>query len=170
MMRPSSLILLGCLGCAASPPAAPPTSGRPAVAIPAGCEQDLAGPWRLSADPSWTYHASDDGGTVVLAVGRHWADGGTPAGTSSAQVVLRRTTGGFVGETRAPRTGPGGPSCEASLPVEVAGCPDGGLLLRTVDRLRVDQRCAPVDAAPSERRVHLLVRERGDGGAGVPAD
>jgi hypothetical protein len=160
-MRTPTLLLLGCLGCAASPPPAPATS---ALAVPAGCEQDLAGTWRLSTDPSWTYRASDDGGTVVLAVERHWADGGTPAGTSSAQVVLRRAAAGFVGETRAPRTGPGGPSCEASLPVEVAGCPDGGLLLRTVDRLRVDQRCAPVDAAPSERRVHLLVREKTDGG------
>jgi len=45
--------------------------------------------------------------------------------------------------------------------VEVADCSDGGLTLRTVDRMRVDGRCAPVDAAPGERRTHVLLRSDG---------
>jgi len=101
---------------------------------------------------------------VVLEVERRWADGGTPERTSSARVVLRRTPTGLVGETRAPRMGPAGPGCEASLPVELTGCPDGGLLLKTVERVRVDGQCTPVDAAPPEMRTHLLVRSASDGG------
>ena len=118
----------------------------------------------LASDPSWSYRATDDGGTVVLDVERHWADGGTPARASSARVVLRRTPAGLVGETRAPRMGPSGPGCEASLPVELTGCPDGGLVLRTVERMRVDGQCAPVDASPPETRTYRLVRAARDAG------
>jgi hypothetical protein len=60
--------------------------------------------------------------------------------------------------------GPSGPGCEASLPVELSGCPDGGLLLKTVERVRVDEQCAAVDAAPPEMRNYLLVRSTPDGG------
>jgi hypothetical protein len=148
--------------CAAPPPPPPetPVSG----ALPAGCQDGFAGRWVLSSDPSWSYRATDDGGTVVLEVERRWADGGTPSRASSARVVLRRTPSGLVGETRAPRMGPSGPGCEASLPVELSGCPDGGLLLKTVERVRVDEQCAAVDAAPPEMRNYLLVRSTPDGG------
>jgi hypothetical protein len=118
----------------------------------------------LASDPSWSYRATDDGGTVVLDVERRWADGGTPARASSARVVLRRTPAGLVGETRAPRMGPTGPGCEASLPVELTGCPDGGIVLRTVERMRVDEQCTPVDAAPPGTRTYLLVRTAPDAG------
>ena len=101
---------------------------------------------------------------MVLDVERRWADGGTPERASSARVVLRRSPNGLTGETRVPRMGPAGPGCEASLPVEVTGCPDGGLLLRTVERIRVDGRCAAVDASPPETRTYLLVRETPDAG------
>jgi hypothetical protein len=101
---------------------------------------------------------------VVLDVERRWADGGTPDRASSARVVLRRTPGGLAGETRVPRMGSAGPGCEASLPVELTGCPDGGLLLRTVERMRVDGRCAAVDASPPETRTYLLVRALPDAG------
>jgi hypothetical protein len=59
---------------------------------------------------------------------------------------------------------PSGPGCEASLPVELTGCPDGGLLLKSVERIRVDGQCTPVDASPPETRSYLLVREMPDAG------
>ncbi|HUM12774.1 MAG TPA: hypothetical protein VLT82_17635 [Myxococcaceae bacterium] len=148
--------------CAAPPP--PPPATPVARALPEGCGGDFAGRWVLASDPSWSYRASDDGGTVVLDVERHWADGGTPDRASSARVVLRRTASGLTGETRAPRMGATGPGCEASLPVELTGCPDGGLLLRTVERMRVDGQCAAVDASPPETRSYLLVRPPSDAG------
>ncbi len=135
-----------------------------AQALPEGCSDDFAGRWVLASDPSWAYRAADDGGTVVLDVERHWADGGTGERASSARVVLRRTSAGLVGETRVPRMGASGPGCEAALPVELIGCPDGGLLLRTVERMRVDGQCAPVDAAPPETRTYLLVHQATDAG------
>ena len=160
-LRWACLALLG--GACAAPPPPPPETpiGKP---LPEGCQDDFAGRWVLASDRSWTYRATDDGGTVVLDVERRWADGGTPDRASSARVVLRRTPGGVVGETRAPRMGPAGPGCEASLPVELIGCPDGGLLLKTVERLRVDGQCTPVDASPPESRTHLLVRAGPDAG------
>jgi len=118
----------------------------------------------LALDRSWSYRATDDGGTVVLDVERRWADGGTPERASSARVVLRRTPGGLVGETRVPRMGSAGPGCEASLPVELTSCPDAGLMLRTVERMRVDGRCAAVDASPPETRTYLLLRAPPDAG------
>ena len=150
------------VACAAPPP--PPPATPVARSLPEGCRDEFAGRWVLASDPSWSYRASDDGGTVTLDVERHWADGGTPERPSSARVVLRRTPTGLTGETRAPRMGPSGPGCEASLPVELMGCPDGGLLLRTVERVRVDGQCTPVDAAPPETRTYLLVRSDRDAG------
>ena len=160
--------LLACGGLAllvACPTPPPPPPVIPAArTLPEGCEGDFAGRWVLASDPSWSYRARDDGGTVVLDVERRWADGGTPERASSARVVLRRTPNGLTGETRAPRMGPSGPGCEASLPVELTGCPDGGLLLRTVERMRVDGQCMPVDAAPPETRTYFLVRAPPDAG------
>ena len=154
---------LALLAACATPP--PPPPATPSVrALPEGCGNDFAGRWALDSDPSWSYRASDDGGTVVLDVERRWADGGTPERASSARVVLRRSPNGLTGETRVPRMGPAGPGCEASLPVEVTGCPDGGLLLRTVERIRVAGRCAAVDASPPETRTYLLVRAPPDAG------
>ncbi len=162
MLRASGALAL-LAACAAPPP--PPVETAPAArALPEGCGDDFAGQWVLASDPSWAYRATDDGGTVVLDVERHWADGGTPARASSARVVLRRTPAGLTGEARAPRMGPSGPGCEASLPVQLVGCPDGGLLMRTVDRMRVDGRCAAVDAAPPETRSYLLLRAAADAG------
>ena len=162
MLRASGALAL-LAACAAPPP--PPVETVPAArALPEGCTDDFAGQWVLASDPSWAYRSTDDGGTVVLDVERHWADGGTPDRTSSARVVLRRTPAGLAGEARAPRMGPSGPGCEASLPVTLVGCPDGGMLMKTVDRMRVDGRCAAVDAAPPETRTYLLVRAAADAG------
>ena len=100
--------------CACASPAPPPPPTPADRALPEGCPDDLAGRWVLASDPSWSYRATDDGGTVVLDVERHWGDAGTPERASSARVVLRRTPGRLTGETRAPRMGPSGPGCEAS--------------------------------------------------------
>ena len=161
--RPLTWGGLAFLVACAAPPAPPPATSveRP---LPEGCTGDFAGRWILASDPSWSYRATDDGGTVVLDVERRWADGGTPERASSARVVLRRTPTGIAGETRAPRMGPSGPGCEAVLPVELTGCPDGGLLLKTVERVRVDGQCTPVDAAPPETRTYLLRRALQDAG------
>ena len=156
----SALVLLA--ACAAPPP--PPPETPVSRSLPEGCRNDFAGRWVLASDPSWSYRATDDGGTVVLDVERRWADGGTPGRASSARVILYRTPTGLAGETRAPRMGPTGPGCEAALPVELTGCPDGGLLLKTVERVRVDGQCAPVDASPPETRTYLLLRATPDAG------
>jgi len=161
-MRTAPLLLAALLACATPPP--PPVAPAAPRALPEGCGDDFSGRWVLASDPTWSYRATDDGGTVLLDVERRWADGGTPDRASSARVVLRRTATGLSGETRAPRMGASGPGCEASLPVELSGCPDGGLLLRTVERMRVDGRCAAVDASPPETRSYLLVRAPPDGG------
>ena len=157
----SALFLI--LACAAPPP--PPPEPPVARALPEGCGDDFSGRWMLAGDSSWSYRSTDDGGTVVLDVERRWADAGTSRRTSSARVVLRRTPTGLRGETRAPRMGASGPECEASLPVELTGCPDGGLLLRTVERMRVDGQCTPVDASPPETRTYFLVRAPRDAGS-----
>jgi len=162
LARPCGVLAL--LGACTSPPAPPPETAT-GWRLPEGCPEDLTGRWVLASDPSWSYRASDDGGTVVLDVERRWADAGTPERASSARVMLRRTPTGLAGETRAPRMGTTGPGCEASLPVELMGCPDGGLLLRTVERIRVDGQCVAVDASPPETRTYLLVRSAVDGGA-----
>ncbi|HEY1417721.1 MAG TPA: hypothetical protein VGF41_07430 [Myxococcaceae bacterium] len=154
---------LGLLAACAAPPPLPPETPV-SRSLPEGCRNEFGGRWVLASDPSWSYRASDDGGTVVLDVERRWADGGTPGRASSARVVLYRTATGLAGETRAPRMGPTGPGCEASLPVELTGCPDGGLLLKSVERMRVDGQCAPVDASPPETRTYLLFREATDAG------
>ena len=154
------LVLLAACAAPPSPPPETPVSR----ALPEGCRNEFAGRWVLASDPSWSYRATDDGGTVMLDVERRWADGGTPGRASSARVILYRTPTGLAGETRAPRMGPTGPGCEATLPVELTGCPDGGIVLKTVERVRVDGQCAPVDASPPETRTYLLLREAPDGG------
>src|SRR5262249_45936008 len=73
LARPCGALAL--LGACAAPSAPPPetASGR---RLPEGCKDEFAGRWTLASDPSWSYRASDDGGTVVLDVERRWADGG----------------------------------------------------------------------------------------------
>lgn len=164
-MRIVPLLALAALVACAAPPPLPPAPVARSRALPEGCGDDLAGLWMLASDPSWTYRATDDGGTVVLEVERRWADGGTPRSGRSARVVLQRSASGLAGETRATRMGASGPGCEASLPVEVRGCPDGGLVLKAVERMRVDSRCAAVDGEPPETRSYLLIRAPGDGGS-----
>ncbi len=152
-------------GCAAPPRPGPASTGPRAASIPAGCEANLAGTYRHADDDSFRYDATDDGRTLTLEVRRSWPDAGSPAdGGSSARVVLRRSAQGFVGETRTPRPGREGTSCEVALPAQVTACLDAGIRLRIVERLRVDAACAPAEAAEPARGEHLLLRLGADGG------
>ena len=87
---------------------APPPETPSARALPEGCQDDFAGHWVLASDPSWSYRATDDGGTVVLDVERRWADGGTPdrsqqragGAPADARRAGRRDTGAADGPVR----------------------------------------------------------------------
>ena len=162
-MRPFLLTLLVALGCAVRPPAPPFTEGTSQPKAPAGpldaCRQDFSGLWRHSEDDGFMYIARDDGGVLLLQAVRTSKDGGS----QTSEVVLVRSAGSFVGAVGVARLhGDGG--CAALFPAEVVSCADAGLLLATVDRLRVDAQCRPV-GDPPEQRLHRLVRVAPDAGS-----
>jgi len=123
----------------------------------AGCPQDLSGRWRHSEDTSFRYLARDDGGVLLLDVQHMRADGGLEA----SQLVLVRSPGSFVGAVGVARL-QGDAGCAALFPAEVVSCADGGLVVSTVERLRVDGACRPVNTAA--HRLHRLVRVPPDAG------
>jgi hypothetical protein len=123
------------------------------------CRQDFSGLWRHSEDDGFLYLAEDDGGVLLLKALRRATDGGL----HSTEVVLVRSPGSFVGAVGVARPqGDGG--CAALFPAEVVSCADAGLVVATVDKLRVDSQCRPV-GEPAERRLHRLVRVAPDGGS-----
>ena len=153
-------------GCAAPPPPAP-VPAAPVAGLPPGCAATSgARGYSPPTRPGVTTGPTTEG---------RWCWPSSAAGPTEARLPARAAPRsfsgarppGFAGETRAPRGGPSGPLCDALIPVEVTDCSDGGLSLRTVDRLRVDGRCAPVDAAPGEPRTHVLLRAP-DGGWQFP--
>jgi len=157
-----AVLLLLALGCAAPPaPPAPVQAEATAATVPSpldGCQANLSGLWRHSEDDGFRYRAQDDGGVLVLLVQRTLPDGGT----QSSEVVLVRSPGNFVGAVGAPRLeGDGG--CAALFPAEVVSCSDAGLVVATVDRLRVDGSCRPLEPRPAPRR-HRLLRISPDAG------
>jgi hypothetical protein len=95
---------------------------------------------------------------LVLEARRDRGDGGA---ASVASLFLQRTAGGFVGAVGTARPSADG-GCVALFPAEVVSCADGGLVVATVERLRVDAACRPV--TPGARRLHQLVRVGSDGG------
>jgi hypothetical protein len=163
-VRHAPLALLLVLGCAAPPaPSAPPLAAAQPPPAPGpldACAADLSGAWRHAEDDGFLYQARDDGGVLVLDLVRGSPDGG-PAPV--AKLVLHRSTGGFVGAVGLARPSADG-GCVALFPAEVVSCADAGLVLATVDRLRVDGACRPVDP-PAGRRLHRLVRVAADAGS-----
>jgi hypothetical protein len=174
------LVVSACL----QPPPLPPAPLAPRV--PEGCLGGLAGRWVLSGDPTWTYDATDDGGTLELVARRAAAsldagfrprrfrrdagaeapgpleDGGptsSPGDRAIARIVAERTPVGFVGATRAPARDALGRDCEASFRTEVLECGDAGLLLKTEPSIELDERCQTTrhGAAPTFVE-HRLVR------------
>ncbi len=161
-MRSFALALLLLSGCAGPPaPTRPPEVALRAPVPPSpldACQGDLSGVWRHSEDDGFRYLARDDGGVLTLLAQRTTRDGGA----QSSEVVLVRTPGNFVGAVGVARP-LGDAGCAALFPAEVVSCEDGGLVVATVDRLRVDARCRPLEpgAVP---RLHRLVRVTADAG------
>lgn len=173
-----SLPLLLALGCVRPPPtpAAEP-SPPPPHAVTLGCREGLAGRWVLEEDPSWTYDASDDGGTLELSVRRTVdagyrprrfrldagpdapRDDGGAAPPPVARITLERTDAGFLGSTWGTARTPSGTPCHVSFHTELLACGDGGLLVRTEPSVELDETCqrrAP--EPPSPFAQHRLVR------------
>jgi hypothetical protein len=160
-VRPFALVLL-VFGCAAPPPPAP----APAVEVRSpepspldACRGDFSGLWRHSEDDGFRYLARDDGGVLILDAQRRLGDGGV----QSSQVVLVRSVGNFVGAVGVARLR-GDAGCAALFPAEVVACADGGLVVATIDRLRVDASCRALEQQPGGRRLHRLVRVTPDAG------
>jgi hypothetical protein len=162
-LRPLLLALLVLSGCAAPPPAAPSADEalrvEASTSPPAACRADLSGLWRHSEDDGFRYLARDDGGVLLLKAVRTAKDGGSV----SSEVVLVRSPGNFVGALGVVRL-QGDAGCAALFPAEVVSCADGGLVVATVDRLRVDAQCRTLEQ-PTGRRLHRLVRVAPDAGS-----
>jgi hypothetical protein len=158
-VRPALLLLALALACAAPAPTPAPIVLTPPAPTPHdACRDDLSGLWRQAGEDGFRYQATDDGGVLLLEARRDPGDGGA---VSSASLFLQRSLGGFVGAVGAPRLSADG-GCVALFPAEVVSCADGGLVLATVDRMRVDAACRPV--APGARTLHRLERVVSDAG------
>jgi hypothetical protein len=160
-VRSPLLALLAC-GCAVRPPPTQPEGVALHAEPPSpldGCRQDFSGLWRHSEDDGFLYVAQDDGGVLSLKTVRTAKD----AGSQSSEVVLVRSPGNFVGAVGVARL-QGDAGCAALFPAEVVSCTDAGLVVATVDRLRVDGQCRPV-GEPAARRLHRLVRVAPDAGS-----
>lgn len=177
------LVLGACVRTTPQPaPELPPP--HPAVRVPAGCLDSLAGSWVHASDRSYRYEAEDDGGTLTLVVShvlvpdagfsprrfRPVADAGagldagaeTDAGLvtpSPVRVELQRTPEGFVGATIAPLAHPTGRVCEGRFPTTVLSCADGGLLLESQSATALGDACqAPARPLGLLTQQHQLVR------------
>lgn len=181
--------ILALVACAPRSPAPAP---RPPIRIPAGCAADQSGHYVHADNPTFLYHARDDGGTLVLRIERApragTEDGGEPSGPGPAgdvrqqasgaassaaappDVVLERTPQGFVGQAHGPAFLPSGQVCRVAFPTEVVACTDGGLLLRTTATMEVDEGCqpAPRGGSTAMKEHQLWRRQAGPRDGGTP--
>lgn len=149
----SAVLLFACAHGAPKPVAPPPAPGPH---VPPGCEQNLTGRYQHARDPAYVYDGQDDGGTLVLALKRT----DTPpsdAGWASTRIVLTRTPDGFNGATRTTAFNSLHQSCAVALPTQLIACGDGGLTLRSAEKLAIDPSCQP-SATPPQLVDQTLVR------------
>lgn len=174
-MRLSLCWMLALVAAASCSPrvSSPSTAGAalapPPARIPEGCAADQSGVYLHEGNAEFRYRARDDGGTLVLTVERPAApeasDAGPPA-SAAADVLLERTSQGFVGQTRGRAFLRSGQSCAVSFPTEVLACEDGGLVLRAASRVLVDETCKPAPrGAATAMLEHRLTREPAAAGA-----
>ncbi|MCP3144037.1 hypothetical protein [Pyxidicoccus xibeiensis] len=162
---------LSVLCLTACPAKAPPRTEEkplppPPIRVPPGCESSQAGEYHHAQNPVFRYHGEDDGGTLSLSVTRAHADGGTEApDAGAASIVLQRTPGGFVGETRATGFAGSGAPCPVVFPTEVVSCTDAGLTLRSAASTSIDEGCRPAPASTTTVRLQqVLLRGPPDAG------
>ncbi len=167
-MRWSSIVFVVLAACPRPPPPvleeAPKPPAPPAVQIPGGCEALLTGEWTSERDPTFRYRMIDDGGTVTAEAYRAFApnDGGAP--NAAAQLVLRRTPKGFVGQTLSPVPQGSGPPCKAAFPTEITACGPATLTLQSAASTPVGEGCqTPPSPQPAAMLEHRLARS--DAGA-----
>jgi hypothetical protein len=159
-MRPPLVAAL-CAACLTGCPRPPPTKvAPPPIVVPEGCRANLAGDYVHATDPTWLYRGRDDGGTLLLEVGR--ASAAAPDG-GAVRIELTRTPRGFVGSTFGEAFNSAGQRCPIAVPTELTACDDGGITLHTFDRLELDARCEKnlERAQPVDERLNRL-----DGGPG----
>jgi hypothetical protein len=130
------------------------------IHVPAGCLDDLSGAYVHALNPSFHYLASDDGGTLLLAMERSHGDAGLGRPEPNLiSVSLSRTAKGFVGETQATVFVTSGRTCPVDFPTELVGCEDGGLVLKSAVSSAVDESCRPSQGSAHSPMVeHRLIR------------
>ncbi len=150
----------GCIRKPPPPPPAPPRPPAPVIRVPAGCLENLSGAYVHSQNPSYNYLATDDGGTLLIAVERSRSDAGTPrTDAHPISVSLMRTPKGFVGETQAVLFVATGRACPVDFPTEIIACDDAGLMIKSAVSSAVDESCQPSQAAAhAVMAEHRLVR------------
>jgi hypothetical protein len=150
----------GCIRKPPPPPRAPPRAPEPVIRVPAGCLEDLSGAYVHSQNPNYNYQATDDGGTLLIAVERGRSDAGVPRTESNPiSVSLVRTPKGFVGETQAMLFVATGRACPVDFPTEIIACDDAGLMIKSAVSSAVDESCQPSQApGHAVMAEHRLIR------------
>jgi len=123
------LLLAGCVPSVAPAPAVQKPPPAPPLHVPEGCLRDLSGEYAHAEDPSYTYSARDDGGTLVLIARRTFTDAGSGAG--APVITLQRGPDGFRGETKALAGLPSGETREVAFATAVQACPADGLVIES---------------------------------------
>lgn len=166
MIRPVLLAAVSCAALTACPGPHPPLrteeppSPPPPIRIPEGCEADQSGELVHAESPSFRYLATDDGGTLLLALRRARGDAGPSEPEAATRIELHRTPRGFVGTTHGTGLNAAGRACPVEFPTEVLACPDAGLVLRSAASASIGESCQPPDRpAPPAMVEHRLVRE-----------
>ena len=122
---------------APTPVAAPPPPAKEKIAVPKGCDINLAGHYRLARKPGTHYQLEDDG--VHLIVRPVVApDGGSPEAMAMA---LDRTGQGFWGLVVGSARTAGGVECPVSFKASIVACDAQGVTVRSDDAASLDEQC-----------------------------
>lgn len=130
---------------------AAPDAGEP-IAVPRGCDVNLAGRYRLAGRASARYELSDDG--LHLTARALGADASEAGGMS---LSLNRTAKGFVGRVSGTARTAGGRECAVAFPAALVACRAQEIVIQSADELEVDEQCRQRE---SPRSVTEKVLER----------
>jgi hypothetical protein len=151
--------LLGLLGIALA--ACAHHRPSPASALPAGCENSIAGTWTHEDNASYRYTATDDG-TVAHLIPRRVNADGSPIpeegeDREQMEVTLERSATGFQGGFRMePLTDGGG--CPALFLARMTACSPDRIVLQLEQSYALDPTCQRIDFGQADIVDHVLVR------------